>query len=407
MELFLIFSVYISEHPERRREMKRLISVLVLFALCLSMISCDELLAGIGNESGEVERTKDSVIESMPPETWYASDTEIGICVDWSDFVRIEGRIYDGGFSNETVDESRIGKRIGEILHNVKSLYSSQEEMREDENRNFSASFRGIGCEIFEVKDDGNSIAVLDDGKYYLYSIRDDASISFEVFGGEMYGLPGSDDKNRAFAVNTPLQLGELYGCETPMPQEISERYSGDRLNNITLIIVELVSGWGGTDYGITSVNKSGDDLLVSAVELDSDGLGDCAMHYWTFFIEIPKTDDKEVKISLNTVKPLEIDSELTSISSSQMSNYIYYDPEVDYGRYEGKAVCTKAVAEELVRGTGNYGGYSAFVRFCPTNNYWLVSLSRFGESSSHIVDTVVRAADGKIISQIEAFGCG
>lgn len=371
------------------------------------MISCDELLSGIGNDSGRAEDTKGTEIFPIPPETWYASDTEICICVDWSDFVRVNGVSYDGMFESITVDESRVGEKIGEILYHVKSYYSSYEEMNAAEKRDFTASFRSIGCEIFSVKDDRDSIAVLDGGKYYLYSIRDNSTIPFAVFGGEGYGLPGSDDRNRAFVINTPLELGELYGCTTPMPQELSERYGGDRLNDITLVVVRLVSGWGGTDYGISSVMKSGDDIIVNAVQFDSDGAGDCAMHYWTFFIEIPKTDDKEVKINLNTVKPLKIDSELTSISSSEMSNYVYYDPEVDYGRFEGKAVYNKAVAEELVRSTGEYGGYSAFVRFCPTNNYWLVSLSRFGESSSHIVDTVVRAADGKIISQIEAIGCG
>lgn len=389
--------------------MKRFLLCFVILALCVSMISRDELLAGIGNESGEAEKTKENGIESMPPETWYASNTETEesmILVDWSDFVRVNGMSYNGMFENNTVDESLVGNKIGEIMYHVKSSYSSYEELDAAQKRDFTAWLRPIGCEIFEVKNDKDSIAVLDNGKYYLYTILDNASIPFEVFGGEGYSLPREEDKNRGVTINTFDQLCEAYGGAENMPSEILNRYSGDAFSNITLIIVELVSGWGGTDYGISSVNKSGEDLLVSAVQFDSDGMGDCAMHYWTFFIEIPKTDDKKVRIDLNTVKPLEIDPALTSISSAEMSNYIHYDPAVDYSRYEGKAVYNKGVAEEIVRSSGEYGGYSAYVRFCPTNNYWLVSLSSFGESSAHIVDAVVRAADGRIISQLEIFGC-
>lgn len=388
--------------------MKRFLLCFVIFALCVLMISCDELLVGIGNESGEAEKTKKSGIEPIPPDdTWYASDTEICIEVSWSDFVRVNGVSYDGMFESITVDESQIGEKLGEILYRVESSYSSYEEMNAAQNRDFTASVRPIGCEIFEVKNDKDSIAVLDGGEYYLYSIRENSSIDFEVFGGEGYSLPSEEDKNRGVTINTYDQLCEAYGGAENMPSEILNRYSGDAFSNITLIIVELVSGWGGTDYGISSVKKTGEELTVNAVQFDSDGMGDCAMHYWTFFIEIPKTDDKEVVISLNTVKPLALDASLTSISSSEMSNYIYYDPEVDYSKYKGKAVYDKAVAEEIVRSMGGgYMGYSAYVRFCPTNNYWLVSLSSFGESSTHIVDAVVRAADGRIISQRETFGC-
>ena len=38
--------------------MKRFLLCFVILALCVSMISCDELLVGIGNESGEAEKTK-------------------------------------------------------------------------------------------------------------------------------------------------------------------------------------------------------------------------------------------------------------------------------------------------------------------------------------------------------------
>ena len=131
--------------------------------LCSSAISCDEFLVGIGDESGVPETTEFIAIpESLPTET---QPVESAICVDWSDFVRVNGKSYDGYFKNETIDESRVGERLGEILYNVKSSYSSEEEMNAACQRDFVAAFRPIGCEIFAVKDDEYSIAVLDNGK--------------------------------------------------------------------------------------------------------------------------------------------------------------------------------------------------------------------------------------------------
>ena len=203
--------------------MKRFLLCFVILALCVSMISCDELLVGIGNESGDAEKTKENGIESMPPETWYASGTETEesmILVDWSDFVRVNGMSYNGMFENNTVDESLVGNKIGEIMYHVKSSYSSYEELDAAQKRDFTAWLRPIGCEIFEVKNDKNSIAVLDNGKYYLYTILDNASIPFEVFGGEGYSLPSEEDKNRGVTINTFDQLCEAYGGAENMPSK-------------------------------------------------------------------------------------------------------------------------------------------------------------------------------------------
>ena len=50
----------------------------------------------------------------------------------------------------------------------------SEEELQQADKRDFTAAFRPIGSEIFAVKDDVNSIAVLHNGKYYLYIRNDD-----------------------------------------------------------------------------------------------------------------------------------------------------------------------------------------------------------------------------------------
>lgn len=163
--------------------MKKIALVIVALTMLISIISCDEVLPGIGDSTGKIETypvcgtpyLTDNItdMESMPPETVNLVDeTEIEelIEVSWSDFVRVGGVSYQGDFYGKTVEKSLVGEKIGEILYNVKSSYSSREEMRRDESRDMTASFRTVGCEIFKVKNDENSIAVLDDGKYYIYT---------------------------------------------------------------------------------------------------------------------------------------------------------------------------------------------------------------------------------------------
>lgn len=168
-ELFCGFGVFISEETERRTKMKK-ISFLTLLALCLFMISCGEEYS-CGGPPPEITVLPESEETSALVET---TALITHILVDWMDFVRVNGKTYDGAWENKEVDESRIGEKLGEILYKVKSYYESEEELHQADKRDFTAAFRPIGCEIFSVKDDENSIAVLDDGKYYLYTANSD-----------------------------------------------------------------------------------------------------------------------------------------------------------------------------------------------------------------------------------------
>ena len=167
-ELFGFSIVYISEHTERRIKMKKITLIIVLF-MSFFIISCQEE-PGCGG-------TLPVITVSESEETTQAAETDeiiTSILVDWSDFVRVNGVAYDGGWENREVDVSRVGEKLGEILYTVKSYYESEEEFRQADKRDFTAAFRPIGSEIFAVKDDENSIAVLDDGKYYLYTVNGD-----------------------------------------------------------------------------------------------------------------------------------------------------------------------------------------------------------------------------------------
>jgi len=389
--------------------MKRFMVLFIGFLLCLQLVSCNLELEGIGeNKGSEVRENVDipAITENLLVTDTLPNDTDVmwSVCVDWCDFVRVGGIVYDGGFKNIEIDESRVGEHIGEILYKVKSSYDSEEEFNQADKRDYTAAFRPVGCAIFTVKGDEDSIAVLDRGKYYLYTHKENNAISFEVFGGENYYMPGSDDVTRGVTINSFDQLCEAYGGSENIPEDILLRYSDDILPNITLVIVQLVSGWGGTEYGIKSVSKSGDDLLVNAVKLNSDADGDSAMHYWTFFIEIPKTDDKKVIVEVDEYDPLAYDSELKKLTYEEISEFPLRVPGEDYGRYEGQAVLNKYAAEEVLCGMYNYTLINIDISYNPTYNYWITKhLKDNNAGTVNIVYTVIRAADGKCISQWEA----
>ena len=143
--------------------MKKL-SVLIIACVLITMISCQEEYS-CGGVITESEKT------TAYPETTAAIEH---ILVDWMDFIRVNGKSYDGGWENLEIDESRIGEKLGEIQYKVKSYYESEEELQQADKRDFTAAFRPIGSEIFAVKDDEDSIAVLHNGKYYLYTRNDD-----------------------------------------------------------------------------------------------------------------------------------------------------------------------------------------------------------------------------------------
>lgn len=374
--------------------MKKILIFVISLLLCGATVACDEV---IGQENTTTETAEQiSVTETEP--------TYTSVLVDWMDFVRVGGIVYDGGWENREVDESRIGEKLGEILYTVKSYYESEEELQQADKRDFTAAFRPIGSEIFALKDDENSIAVLDNGKYYLYTHRTDNSISFEVFGADDgYNLPSYGDEDVGFTINELDELGERFGgCEDPTPEFLVEKYGSEKLKEITLIVVRLVSGRGGVDFGIKSVSEAGGDILVNAVRFESDADGDSAMHYWTFFIEIPKTDHKDVIVQVDECDPLKNDSELRAVTYEQINSHILYTPDEGIEIYGGKPVTDKFAAEEIARSLGNYADYGWDVRYCPTNNYWLVELTRSDGGNTSIIYAVIRAADGKVISRIE-----
>ena len=90
--------------------------------------------------------------------------------VEWADFVKINGVLYDGDFRETQVPADKIGAKIGEVscppprvFHNGKGYTTSMEP------KEGAASLCPVGTELFAIIDWDDAIAALVDGQYYLY----------------------------------------------------------------------------------------------------------------------------------------------------------------------------------------------------------------------------------------------
>ncbi len=376
--------------------MKRLFVALFALLFCFSLVSCD----GIGDETVAPEVSLPIIdTEILPTE----GGEEVLIDVDWSDFIRVEGVIYDGGFRGEKIDESMVGARIGAILYNVKNTYASREEFEFTEYMNFCSAFRPIGSELFEVKWDGNSIAVLDGGEYYLYTRNAEYPRNFKLYGGENYHIPGLAD-NGAWVFNDYSELCDAWGGAENIPEEIKMRYENKNFDDTTLVIVKIVANNGAAQYGISSVSKTDSNICVEAARFESSGEGDEALHDWTFFIEIAKTDIDRAVVSVEDIEPLKLDSELGEISYEDMSEHIQ-QINADLSVYDNAAVTSKEAAIEIVRDSFSQQKAVGTVLYDHVRNYWFVDLLRDDGSNVYGATVVIRAADGKIISGYYSMG--
>lgn len=93
--------------------------------------------------------------------------------IDWVDFIKWDGKEYDGIYSGVITDEKYIGKKLGEVKFKVADNVSDLEYKTKDGD----AAFHEKGTEIFTIKGLPNLIAVKSDRNingYALYYSRDE-----------------------------------------------------------------------------------------------------------------------------------------------------------------------------------------------------------------------------------------
>ncbi len=373
--------------------MKKLICLFLAAVFCASLVSCESMLPGIGDNTGAGTRFP---LDTSEPVDW-GYGTEIAIDVDWGDFVRIRGITYVAQYGlDETVAESDIDTQIGSVTRHVRSQYSSVEACNADAEINGTASFAPIGSKIYSIRDSKYVVAVLIGGSYRVYRTKSEKfSIHYKVWGYSDYAYMKSDG---AVTVNSREALEKiLYSPDMINAPEL-EKFDNDFFNDYTLAVVQLESGWGGTEYGFDYVSKYGDDLKIGMVKLDSSGDGDDAMHTWTYFIAVLKTDDKKVILDVNEVDPA---TDAEGVSYDEMRTHLN---NVDHSLlrvYEGSSLWRKSAVEEMVR--EKYGSFASIgglkIRYESVKKYWLVEFIAQSGCLVSEYHLVIRAADGKIIA--------
>ena len=134
--------------------------LLVLFLLLpLVLCSCSEI---------------DRITEDTTDKITTAADTteklEYEVCVDWANFIKLDGVSYIGDWETTEVSPDKIGEKIGEITCAPPTVYADSEgNIHNLEPENGASCGCPIGTEVFSVIGEENAVAACVKGKYYLY----------------------------------------------------------------------------------------------------------------------------------------------------------------------------------------------------------------------------------------------
>lgn len=139
-----------------------------LLLIVLGIILC--LLACTHTTKETAETASPPILETIDknPEKEEGTIT----LVDWIDFVKYNGQIYEGDWGETTVPLENVGKLLGYIENSVPSEIRNFDEYTVPDN---ASPFCSIGTPFYAVNDSENAIAVYIKNKetYYLYQIHE------------------------------------------------------------------------------------------------------------------------------------------------------------------------------------------------------------------------------------------
>ena len=137
--------------------MKRFIILVFALVFILSFSGCGHTEDKDNKPTNKTSETTEQLQYEVP--------------VDWTDFIKIAGIIYNGDWRVTEVSSDKIGEKIGEISCGVPKVYTDGKGNVYDDAPADGASYLcKIGTEIFSIIDNDNAIAALVNGKYYLYT---------------------------------------------------------------------------------------------------------------------------------------------------------------------------------------------------------------------------------------------
>ena len=168
--------------------MKRLVTIALVLVLIVSFAGCKGQKVNGGdalpNPTGAVEGN--GTLEGNEELTQY-------VCVDWNDFIKLDGVSYRGDWRVTEVAADLIGEKIGEVTCGVPTVYTdgagNMSSMEPEDGASFLCA---IGTELFSVIGNDNVIAALVDGKYYLYVSREHPA-GFILCSGDIRDECGMD----------------------------------------------------------------------------------------------------------------------------------------------------------------------------------------------------------------------
>ena len=134
--------------------------------------------------------------------------------IDWVDFIKWDGKMYEGIYSGVIADETYISKKLGEVKFKVADNVSDLEYKTKDGD----AAFHEKGTDIFTIKGEPNLIAVkssLAINGYNIYYSRDEEKNHWQfkdmpaekVNRIEIYQEYTSDGKKRITEIINPEQV--------------------------------------------------------------------------------------------------------------------------------------------------------------------------------------------------------
>ena len=136
--------------------------MLILFLLLpLVLCSCSEKDETVGDMTDEVVTTAADTTEQE----------RYKVCVDWANFIKLDGTTYVGDWEQTEVSPENIGEKIGEITSGPPTVYADENgDVQNIDPPNGSSFGCPVSTEVFSVIGDESSVAAYVKGKYYLYT---------------------------------------------------------------------------------------------------------------------------------------------------------------------------------------------------------------------------------------------
>ena len=134
--------------------------LLIVLCIILCLLSC----------SRQTEESAETAVPPIAVRETIARDTPAPVQIEWSDFVKYNGQIYEGDWNETEVPLENVGKLLGYTDNDVPSYIENFEEYILPDN---ASPFRIFGSPFYTVLDNENAIAVYDENNetYYLYQL--------------------------------------------------------------------------------------------------------------------------------------------------------------------------------------------------------------------------------------------